>query len=125
MHARPVPADPYNPLPLIASSHGKAEGDTIRHPSPFIPIRLPIFALVMWLNDGVIKIFSVGGGHHQRKGSTGFAPGSGLGVGRNRAFSDPDESVEKGEVAELVGMKSNTTARSRGGRINIGRRKAD
>jgi len=63
MHARPMPVDPYNPLPPI-----KQEGG-IRHPSPFVPIRLPIFALVMWLNNLIVRILSVGGGSPPRKGA--------------------------------------------------------
>ena len=50
MHARPAPGDPYNPA---------AEA---RHPSPFVPIRLRVFAPVMWLNDWVVRVVSVGGG---------------------------------------------------------------
>ncbi len=52
MHAKPVPADPYNPMPPLAAQR-PGETDTIRHPSPFVPIRLPIFAVVIWLNDWV------------------------------------------------------------------------
>ncbi|KXN82594.1 hypothetical protein AN958_02445, partial [Leucoagaricus sp. SymC.cos] len=51
-HARPAPINPYNPI-------GSTDNDMIRHPSPFIPIRLRIFALVMFLNDLVAKILNV------------------------------------------------------------------
>ena len=51
MHARPVPQDPFNPQ----------KNDTVRYPSPLIPIRLPIFAAVIWLNDLIVRILSVGG----------------------------------------------------------------
>ena len=54
MHARPVPLNPYNPLPVSGEA-------TIRHPSPFMPIRLPIFAVVIWLNDWLVRLLSVGG----------------------------------------------------------------
>ena len=55
MHARPVPQDPFNPQ--LSSE----KNDTVRYPSPFIPIRLPIFAAVIWLNDLIVRILSVGG----------------------------------------------------------------
>jgi etoposide-induced 2.4 mRNA len=63
MHARPMPVDPYSPLPPR-----KQEGG-VRHPSPFVPIRLPIFALVMGLNNLIVRILSVGGGSPPRKGA--------------------------------------------------------
>jgi hypothetical protein len=52
-HARPVPHDPYNP---------SADSDRVRHPSPYIPIRVPVFAPVIWLNDIIVNVVSVGGG---------------------------------------------------------------
>jgi len=61
MYARPVPVDPYNPLPP------NQQEDFIRHPSPFVPIRLPIFAIVMWLNNFIVKIISVSSGSSSRK----------------------------------------------------------
>ncbi|KAJ7489864.1 etoposide-induced protein 2.4-domain-containing protein [Mycena galericulata] len=110
MHARPVPDDPYSPHPPGSRF---SDNDVIRHPSPYIPIRLPIFALVMWLNDWIVRILSVGGG----KGApTSFR--------RNRAFSDGVESVEAGEGGD-VGIDRSKPARSVRGRINIGRRKID
>lgn len=55
MYARPVPVDPYSP------SLPDQQQDGIQHPSPFVPIRLPVFSLVMWLNDLIVKVISVGG----------------------------------------------------------------
>ncbi|KAJ7098068.1 etoposide-induced protein 2.4-domain-containing protein [Mycena belliarum] len=109
MNARPVPDDPYGPLPDGSDHNGN--DDVIRHPSPFVPIRLPIFAVVMWLNDAIVKAVSVGTG----KGS---GPAS---LRRNRAFSDGSESVEHGGLGHDR-MKPPRPAR---GRINIGRRKID
>ncbi|KAJ3856312.1 etoposide-induced protein 2.4-domain-containing protein [Lentinula lateritia] len=106
IHARPVPDDPYNPV---------SETDVVRHPSPFIPIRLPVFALVMFLNDWIVKILSVGGGSRTRN------------VHR-RGTSGDAESVEEGERIEMQtrnatpGLHSN---RSNSSRINIGRPKLD
>ncbi|KAJ7470600.1 etoposide-induced protein 2.4-domain-containing protein [Mycena latifolia] len=111
MHARPVPDDPYSPLPQGSRLN---DNDIIRHPSPFIPIRLPIFALVMWLNDWIVRAVSVGSGR-------GNGPAS---FRRNRAFSDGTDSVEEGGGAGL-GHDRSKPQRSVRGRINIGRRKID
>jgi etoposide-induced 2.4 mRNA len=111
MHARPVPEDPYSPAPLGSRSY---DDDVIRHPSPFIPIRLPIFALVMWLNDWIVRALSVGGGR-------GSGPAS---FRRNRAFSDGTDNAEEGGGGGL-GTDRSRPQRSVRGRINIGRRKVD
>ncbi|KAG6329129.1 hypothetical protein ID866_9960 [Astraeus odoratus] len=85
MTARPVPQDPYNPLPLADS------GDSVRYPSPLIPIRLPIFAIVIWLNDLFVRILSVTGsvGQNQR---------------HHRAPSHSSEKAEEGKGIELRGL---------------------
>ncbi|KAJ3845243.1 etoposide-induced protein 2.4-domain-containing protein [Lentinula raphanica] len=93
MHARPVPNDPYNPVP---------ETDAIRHPSPFIPIRLPVFAPCR-------------GGSKTRNA-------------HRRGMSDGAESVEEGERIEMQsrhGVSSSNPSRSSSSRIKIGRRKLD
>ncbi|KAF5386782.1 hypothetical protein D9615_001872 [Tricholomella constricta] len=104
MVARPVPSDPYNPLPPAPEN-----SDIIRHPSPFVPIRLPIFALVMWLNDTIVRILSVG----PRK-----RPGHG------RTLSDTTDAVEEGETMERKEI-SRPAIRPARDRVNIGRRKFD
>lgn len=106
MHARPVPTDPYNPLPpptpIPSSSH--EESDSIRHPSPFIPIRLPVFAVVIWINDAIVRVLNFIGGRpivrhaHSSNPSIGSGSGPGLGPsGRRRALSDSAESAEDGQ----------------------------
>jgi etoposide-induced 2.4 mRNA len=63
MRARPVPQDPYNPAPSMEST------DTVRFPSPLVPIRMPVFAIVIWLNDLIVRVLSISGGagaRHQR-----------------------------------------------------------
>lgn len=117
MHARPVPTDPYSPLSSI-SSPNSGDNDTIRHPSPFIPIRLPVFALVVWLNDAIVKLLSVGG-----------KPKRNL---RNRAFSDAPESAEEGagrtapkNIGPALTAAPSKAMRPARARINIGRKKAD
>jgi etoposide-induced 2.4 mRNA len=93
MYARPTPVDPYNPLP-------PNQQDGIRHPSPFVPIRLPIFAIVLWLNDLIVRILSVGGGSPPRKGT-----------GRN----EMTETMEEGGGIDLRPIRN---------RVKLGR-KAD
>ncbi|KAJ7905335.1 etoposide-induced protein 2.4-domain-containing protein [Mycena olivaceomarginata] len=113
MHAHPVPDDPYSPL------GSRFDNDVIRHPSPFIPIRLPIFALVMWLNDWIVRAVSVGSG--KGPGPRTFR--------RNRAFSDGTESMEEGGGGRGLGPEQSKPLplRPARGRINIGlgRRKID
>lgn len=113
MHSRPVPNDPYNPVPPIASSRPE-DNDIIRHPSPFIPIRLPIFALVMFLNDWIVQVLSLG------NRAPGHRPKA------SRALSDFE--VEEGKNSLSGGRSSvpfDANTSSRGARINIGRRKLD
>ncbi|KLO18835.1 hypothetical protein SCHPADRAFT_899396 [Schizopora paradoxa] len=128
MHARPVPSNPYNPAPSPPgpSTHANAHGhqpDTptlIRYPSPFIPIRVPVFAPVLWLNDRVVGLLRLVGSlsSDPRKridigrdlGQKEFAAAYGKkGRGRGRAMSDTTvQSVEEGSGAEDVVV---TTAR--------------
>jgi hypothetical protein len=44
-HARPAPHDPYNPSASAA----------IAHPSPHVPIRVPVFAPVIAIDDAVLR----------------------------------------------------------------------
>ncbi|KAF9495986.1 hypothetical protein BDN71DRAFT_1446674 [Pleurotus eryngii] len=107
MHARPVPLDPYNPVSTI-----DAQNETIQHPSPFIPIRIPIFAPVLFINDWIVKVLTVGGGQT---------------VGRNRALSD-STSTENAEEGSGVAIELNTLRGKRPmaqQRVHLGRRKLD
>ncbi|EFI28440.1 hypothetical protein CC1G_13973 [Coprinopsis cinerea okayama7 len=119
MHSNPRPHDPYNPLPPSTNAP-----DTIRHPSPFIPIRVPVFALVIWLNDNIVRILSVGGGRPAGSSSTGGGV-----PGRSRAFSDAAESVEEGEAHELgkIGKDAppSLPTKSTRQRVTLSRRKVD
>lgn len=136
MHAHPQPTDPYNP------SNSFSDSDTaILHPSPFVPIRIPVFGLVMWLNDSIVKVLSVGGVRPSSIPAT--SPRNEKGRGRGRAFSDLSESVEMGESYEMaggvVGEKAaggfasmapsapNSMMQRKQGkeRVTLGRRKAD
>lgn len=84
MFSRPMPVDPYNPLPP------NQQEDGIRHPSPFVPIRLPVFAIVMSLNDVIVRVLSVGGGSPPRKGT-----------GRN----EMNETMEEGGAVEGLPLR--------------------
>ena len=86
MHAKPVPADPYNPMPPLPASR-PGENEVVRHPSPFVPIRLPIFALVIWLNDGIVRVLNAIAGRPVVRHKT---------TARSRAFSNASESAEDG-----------------------------
>ena len=109
MHAHPSPIDPYNPT----------GGEVLQHPSPYIPIRIPIFAPVTFLNDSIIWFISV-----STRAAANLAGGSssGSGIGamndfstrHQRTFSDGVESVEEGEGRDSIEL--DPTRRS-GGRL--------
>ena len=114
MHAKPVPPNPYNPVP------SQSETGTIRYPSPFIPIRIPIFAPVVWINDRIVWLLRVGGGR-----SRPYSRG-GASTHRKKGMSDTVvESVEEGsgDGASAEALRS----AARGGIRVTGtrRRKAD
>ncbi|KAF6764777.1 etoposide-induced protein 2.4-domain-containing protein [Ephemerocybe angulata] len=142
MHAHPHPIDPYNPQSpsQSPSTYPPPAEDTIRHPSPFIPIRVPVFALVIWLNDTIVRILSVGGVRPpttqqagQSSVSSFSSSGGAGGRGRGRALSDASlaESVEMGEIgvdpgAASVGMAGvQVRGRPVRERVTLGRRKVD
>ena len=102
MYARPVPLDPYNPTSSMRGAVGV--DDTIRYPSPLVPIRIPVFAPVIWLNDWIVRILSVGTGG---SASAGYGGGRGVGIGtrHQRVPSDSVESIEEGEAVEMDTMR--------------------
>ena len=123
MHARPAPIDPYNPMPPSKARTG--DNEVIRHPSPFIPIRLPIFRIIIWLNDSIVRVLNVIGGRPIVRHKE---------AARSRAFSDASESAEDGDAVHTVELKTfqkslssrrSTPMRPTSGRINIGARKYD
>ncbi|KAH8833530.1 etoposide-induced protein 2.4-domain-containing protein [Flagelloscypha sp. PMI_526] len=108
MHSKPVPRDPYNPS-------GYAGSDNVPiHPSPFIPIRLRIFAPVLWINDRIVQLLSVAAvsrtqpRQHQRSSSS----------------DGPGENIEDG-VPITSKYSAIPSTRSTAQRITIGRRKKD
>ncbi|KAI9056880.1 hypothetical protein FKP32DRAFT_1638810 [Trametes sanguinea] len=124
MYARPLPIDPYNPAMSVGGLVGISH-DAVRYPSPLIPIRIPVFAPVIFLNDWIVRILSVGtsaGG-----GSAGYSAsmggkraGGGARAQHRRAPSDGMESIEEGEAVELEsvsarsGMSDTSRTRVRG-----------
>ena len=102
MYARPVPLDPYNP------TRGTAHDDAAhaRYPSPLLPIRVPVFAPVLFLNDWLVRLLSVG---------TAGGSGAGAGAGHRRALSDGVESIEEGDGAgmDVGGVRAAMGARVR------------
>ena len=114
MYARPVPLDPYNPSSSIRGANGN--DDTIRYPSPLIPIRIPVFAPVIFLNDWIVRILSVGTGG---RASAAYTGSSGQSGGRHRRIpSDSVESIEEGEPVEMDTM-SVRSALSDAGRARV------
>ena len=111
-HARPVPLDPYHPVASTRYSD-KNTNEAEIYPSPFIPIRLPVFAPVLWLNDRIIELLNIVAG-----GSTGAQ------IRKERMRSPELDRTESG--AQGVEMNALPQAGRRafaGQRVNIGRRK--
>ncbi|KAL0947076.1 hypothetical protein HGRIS_013217 [Hohenbuehelia grisea] len=107
MHARPVPRDPYNPTSDAPTVPQGTQDDSIRHPSPLVPIRLPIFTVVLWLNDWIVRILSVGGGGGGKRTNNG----------RSRALSDTTtQFAEEGAAVELMPQTSPRRFVGKGGR---------
>ncbi|KAF9533471.1 etoposide-induced protein 2.4-domain-containing protein [Crepidotus variabilis] len=100
MHARPYPVDPYNPYQPTVPSSSRTDEEPIRHPSPFIPIRLPIFAIIIFTNDSIVRVLNFIGGRpvnrHKYSGSTASSATSPSMRSRGRAFSDAEEHAEGG-----------------------------
>ena len=118
MHARPVPYDPYNPVPPLPSPGSQQQ--PVLHPSPYIPIRFPVFVPVIFINDCIVRILSLG----TRGGRSRFTSGG------SKAY-ETAESVEKGEGGDEVELRATNFGPSRvgiGGRAKIlgdSRRKID
>ncbi|KAF9566253.1 hypothetical protein CPC08DRAFT_682555 [Agrocybe pediades] len=109
MRARPVPDDPYNPMPPATPRPGTMHADNgassiIRHPSPFIPIRIPVFAIVVILNDAIVKVLNFIGGRpiirHKAAAPSKYAMEEG---------GDAVESVEDGGARMELKTFSTTT----------------
>ncbi|OAX39185.1 hypothetical protein K503DRAFT_769719 [Rhizopogon vinicolor AM-OR11-026] len=89
MRAQPVPKDPYNPAPSM-------ETDVVRFPSPLVPIRMPVFAIVIWLNDLIVQVLSISGS---------------VGARHRRTSSETTEQAEEGVGVELRNINRTGPAR--------------
>ncbi|TFY74782.1 hypothetical protein EWM64_g9230 [Hericium alpestre] len=84
MHAHPVPHDPYNPVPPPPD----AAQHTITHPSPYVPIRVPVFQPVIFINDCIVRVLSLG---------TRWPAGA----AHRKPWVESAESVEEGDAEEV------------------------
>ncbi|KAI0747673.1 etoposide-induced protein 2.4-domain-containing protein [Daedaleopsis nitida] len=117
IYARPIPLDPYKPTTSARTAVG-ANDDVVHYPSPLVPIRIPVFAPVIFLNDWIVRILSVGTGGSASAGYTGGG-GRGSGTTRHqRVPSDDVDSMEEGDAVELDTM-SVRGALSDSGRVRI------
>lgn len=122
--SRPLPADPYNPIPSDVSE--------VRHPSPFIPLRLPIFRPVILMNDLIVRALSVGaGGKRTTSPSDGVSPKFGRKSG-GYGLADGFDSIEEGDDTEPVELHARTATQptptpvaAGRRRVNLGRKKLD
>jgi etoposide-induced 2.4 mRNA len=100
MRAHPLPLDPYNPSFSVTGRSGYGDGDdqeVVRHPSPFVPIRIPVFALVIRINDAIVRMLNTLGGRpvghpHRRSLSVDYKRGR-----YGRRGSDAEGSAEEGK----------------------------
>ncbi|TBU29045.1 etoposide-induced protein 2.4-domain-containing protein [Dichomitus squalens] len=113
MYAKPVPLDPYDPT--SSARGGSGNDDTIHYPSPLIPIRIPVFAPVIFLNDWIVRILSVGAGGSASASYSGSGRG---GARHQRVPSDGAESIEEGEAVDMDTMSARSPAGDTG-RVRI------
>jgi len=133
MHAHPVPSNPYNPAPPPSSTTASS---SVRYPSPFLPIRFPVFAPVLWLNDRAVGLLRLVGSlstdprkrlaDGDRQKEFAFAAA----YGKGRAMSDETvQSVEEGGGVEDASGATRTRGLERervvSGRFRVPRRKVD
>ncbi|KAI0259934.1 etoposide-induced protein 2.4-domain-containing protein [Gloeopeniophorella convolvens] len=95
MHAHPVPSDPYNPAPQ-ATSPTASTGTAIMHPSPYVPIRLPVFAPVIFLNECIVGALSLCTRQRGGPRPTTLRPDRGTGVSASM-----EEGEGEGEGLEM------------------------
>jgi etoposide-induced 2.4 mRNA len=116
-HARPVPLDPYKPSTnMIRYGEDSSINGPVIYPSPFIPVRLPVFAPVLWLNDRIIGLLNVMGG--------GTSVSSSI---RQERLRSPELDVTEsgGEIVEMDNLRGEVRRPVVGQRFKIGNRKFD
>ena len=97
MHAHPVPVDPYNPS-SAASASSRAQ---IIHPSPYVPIRLRVFAPVIFLNDCIVSVLGVCIRLRQGTRPRTFSQDRGAGASWRMEEGDGDGDNEQVELRPL------------------------
>jgi len=126
--SRPLPADPYNPIPLDGSG-------AARYPSPFIPLRLPIFRPVILMNDLIVRTLSVGTGAKRATSPSSPLHATHSKSGRKNegyGFAEGFDNIEEGGNAETIELHARsaihstpTPAAAGRRRVNLGRKKVD
>jgi len=126
--SRPLPTDPYNPIPLDGS-------EAARYPSPFMPLRLPIFRPVILMNDLIVRALSVGAGGKRPTSPTPPSNVAHSNSGRKNVrygFAEGFDSIEEGGDAETIELHARAAIRptptpSVAGRrrVHLGRKKLD
>lgn len=125
--SRPLPADPYNPIP--------SEGaDVIRYPSPFVPLQLPIFRPVILMNNLIVRILTVGAGGKRTASPSLSSTGAGAKFRRKGAGGSVDgfDNIEEGGDTETIELHASAGSQptppslaAGRRRVNIGRKKLD
>jgi len=104
-HAHPVPLDPYNPSsPTSASS-----ASPIMHPSPYVPIRLRVFAPVIFLNDCIVGVLSFC--TRRRLGMHTKTPSLDRSGGATGRMEEGDSDGEVVELRPVPTLRQTTAAR--------------
>lgn len=99
MYAHPTPTQPYSPAPPVLS---RTTGETIYPlPSPLVPVRLPVFQLVIWINDWVIRGIDVMTGGRRRPST----------ASRKQWYGD-DEHAESGLPLKAPGRSAGNDSSS-------------
>jgi len=106
VHACPVPSDPYNPSPRAISASSSAP---IMHPSPYIPIRLRIFASVIFINDCIVSVLNLCTGRHSGTRPRAFSLDQASGSSEKMEGGEGDE-VELRPVRRSPALRQTVAA---------------
>jgi hypothetical protein len=126
--SRPLPIDPYHPIP--------SEGlEVTRYPSPFVPLRLPIFRPVILMNDLIVRALSVGAGGKRAASPSASPSGPSSKFGRKSGgygFTEGFDNIEEGGDTEAIELHASAASRplptpsaAVRQRVSVGRKKLD
>ncbi|KAH9056672.1 etoposide-induced protein 2.4-domain-containing protein [Lactarius vividus] len=110
VHAHPVPSDPYNPSPRAPSPDSTSSSAPIMHPSPYIPIRLRIFASVIFINDCIVSVLSLCTGRLSGTRPRAFSPDQVGGTSEKMEGGEGD-SVELRPLRHGLALRQTMAAR--------------